>query len=174
MIVMHPKKESLLKTVSMANWRRWGARGGSWERAGLESRGRPRPIGWPTGSTASAYGADGLGRWGGRPRPTATSGAAEAVHAYVRPRGRLIGRCGRGIRIQRCGGLPAICGRAHCDKRGTARHCPTHLNGRAGRFGIFCLIACTPLSVVVDFRTTYFFFPFSIALCLVFLKYAKE
>ena len=123
MIVMHPKKESLLKTVSMANWRRWGARGGSWERAGSESRGRPRPIGSPTARTASADGFDsvgqpggrpcttaqtasvdrvnGLGRPGGRPGPTATSGAAKTVHAYVRPCGRPIGRCGQGIRIQR-------------------------------------------------------------------------
>ena len=189
MIVMHPKKESLLKTVSMANWRRWGARGGSWERAGSESRGRPRPIGWPTARTASADRVDSVGRPGGRPCVTTWTASADKADGLGRPPCRARPRpctctCGRapvrlgdaveGFASTGRGGLPALCGRVHCDKRGTAYHCPTHLNGRAGRFGIFCLIACVPLSVVVDFRTTYFSFSFSIALCLVFLKYAKE
>ena len=123
MIVMHPKKENLLKTISMANSRRWGAREGSWEGAGSESRGQPRPIRWPTTRTASADrfdsvgrpggwpwatawtasadGADGLGRPLGRPRPTGRSAVAEAVHAYVCLRSRPIGQCGRRIRIHR-------------------------------------------------------------------------
>ena len=101
MIVMHPKNENLLKTVSMANSRRWGARGGSWEGAGSESRGRPRSIRWPTGSTALADLADGLGLPGGQHPPTARTASASAVHAYVRLCSHPIGQCGRGICIHR-------------------------------------------------------------------------
>ena len=139
MIVMLPKKGKLLKTLIMANYEEVRGQGRELGRSGKESKGRPWPIRWPTARTA----------------------LAEAVHAYGQPRCRLIGRCGLGIHIRR----PRTTAQPYAavrigHKKGTGHHSPTHLNGRAGRFGIFCLIACAPLSVVVEFRTTSFFFCF--------------
>ena len=146
--------------------------GGAKEGVGREPKGVEWPI--PTDSLADRF--DSLDRSAGRPRATGRTAVAEAVHAYERPRSRPIRQCGQGICIHR----PRTTARPYAavrsrHKRGTGRHSPTHLNGRAGRFGIFCLIACAPLSVVIEFRTTsFFFFAFSISLYLVFQKYAKE
>ena len=127
--------------------------GGAREGVGRERKG----VEGPTPSDSLADWVDGLGRPGGCTRLTGQT--ASAVHAYGRPHCRPIGRCDRGIRIQ----WPQTTAQPYAavrtgHKRGTGHHSPTHLNGRAGRFGIFCLIACAPLSVVVEFRTTSFFF----------------
>ena len=62
MIVMLSKKGKLLKTLIMAKCEEVGGQGGELGGSGKESRGRPRPIRWPTGRTALANRADGLGR----------------------------------------------------------------------------------------------------------------
>ena len=135
---------------------------------GTESRGRPRPIGWPTARTPLADRLESVGQPGGWPcarartasvaadRPVGQGRSRARVCAAARPFDRAM--WSRDSHPPAANDCPALCGRAHCNKRGTARHSPTHLNGRAGHFGIFCLITCAPLSVVVDFRTTYIFF----------------
>ena len=118
----------------------------------------------PTDSLADRF--DNVGEPGGRPWATAWTASADRsvsrgrgrarVRAAVRPSNRAM--WSRDSHPPAADDCPILYGRTHCNKRGTGRHSPTHLNGRAGCFGIFCLIACAPLSVVVDFRTMYFFF----------------
>ena len=134
--------------------------GGAREGVGRERKG----VEWPTPIDSLADRSNGFGQPAGRPRPrpcTRTGGRAavrsgDAVKGFASTgRGRLPGRprpCTLGI------------------KGGTGRHSPTHLNGRAGCFGILCLIACTPLSVVVEFCTTPFFFLLFPFHCVLYFK----
>ena len=61
MIVMLPEKRKLLKTLIMANCEEVGGQGRELGGSGNESRGRPRPIRWPTGWMASADQLNGRG-----------------------------------------------------------------------------------------------------------------
>ena len=112
--------------------------GGAREEVGRERKGVEGPT--PTNSLADRSN----GR--GRGRAAVRSGDAVEGFASTGQRPRTTAQPYAGVHT------------GH--KRETGRHSPTHLNGRAGRFGIFCLIACAPLSVVVEFRTTSFFFCF--------------
>jgi hypothetical protein len=112
------------------------------------SDGRGRPITRPW--TAQAVGSDGRGL----PRRTARVRTAAAVQSDGRggsggrdcswgQRGRPIGRCARGRLQGRPPSAVAI--------KGVGPTILPHLSGRAGRFGIFCLIACAPSSALIHF-----------------------
>ena len=119
------KNRKPFKTMSMANSRRWGARGGSWEGAGVGVEG-------PTLTDSLADRSDGLGQSVQERRPTRRTALGDRLDNLGRPVGRprprlctrtcaraavRLGDAVKGFASTGHGRLPdptALHGRAHC------------------------------------------------------------
>ena len=147
--VNHPKKESSkkLREEELGGVRVWRGRG---ERRGGSGEkrmsGRPRA----TDRTAPTDRSDGRGRPIGRPGPsdhTAIDGTGRRIR---RPRAAAAdGPSLNGPMCPRPSPSPKPPSAASI--KGVGPTILPHLSGRAGRFGIFCLIACAPSSALIHF-----------------------